>query len=322
MSLLNHPPVYKPFGYPWAYEAWLEQQRNHWLPEEVPMTEDVIDWKTKLNDRERNLITQILRFFTQSDIEVNGVYQKYYANTFKPTEILMMIGAFANIETVHIAAYSHLIDTLGLPESEYSAFLKYQEMKEKYEHWQEFNMDSPKEIAKTLAVFGGFTEGLQLFASFAMLMNFQRFNKMRGIGQIVGWSVRDESLHCVNIIKLFHAFCEENRKDIDMAELHSELKEHLVRIMENEDAFIDLAFEAGDVEGLSAEDVKRYIRYMANRRCNQLGLDVLYPEVSVNPLPWMDENLSSHDHSDFFSTKVNEYSKAGTSGDWGDVSFG
>src|ERR1700686_936962 len=187
-GLLTPNPVYKPFRYPWAYEAWQKQQQLHWLPEEVPLADDIKDWRHKLTASERNLLTQIFRFFTQADVEVNNCYMKKYANVFQPTEVQMMLAAFSNMETVHIAAYSHLIDTLGLPDTEYQAFLTYKEMKDKYDYMHGFTVDSKMEIAKTLAAFGGFTEGLQLFASFAMLLNFQRFGKMRGMGQIIAWS--------------------------------------------------------------------------------------------------------------------------------------
>ncbi len=133
MSLLVSEPVYKPFHYPQAYEYWKTQQRLHWLPEEVPMADDVKDWKKNLTESERNLLTQIFRFFTQADIEVNNCYMKHYSRVFKPTEVQMMLSAFSNMETIHIDAYSHLLDTIGIPEAEYKAFLKYKEMKEKYE---------------------------------------------------------------------------------------------------------------------------------------------------------------------------------------------
>ena len=175
MSLLDAEPIYKPFHYPWAYDAWLTQQRIHWLPEEVPLADDVKDWRHKLSAGERNLLTQIFRFFTQADVEVNNCYMRHYSRVFKPTEIQMMLSAFSNIETVHISAYSHLLDTLGMPEVEYRAFLKYKEMKDKYDFMQQWGVDTREDIAKTLAVFGAFTEGLQLFASFAMLLNFPRF---------------------------------------------------------------------------------------------------------------------------------------------------
>ena len=191
MSLLEERLVYKPFKYPWAYEAWLKQQRIHWLPEEVPLAEDVKDWEKNLTAPEKNLLTQIFRFFVQADVEVNNCYMKHYSRVFKPTEIQMMLGAFSNTETIHIAAYSHLLDTIGMAEVEYSAFLEYEAMKDKFDYMRLWGVDSKEDIAKTLAVFGAFTEGVQLFASFAVLMNFPRQNRMKGMGQIVTWSVRD-----------------------------------------------------------------------------------------------------------------------------------
>ena len=277
-DLLTENPVYKPFRYPWAYEAWLTQQRVHWLPEEVPLADDVKDWHRNLNDAERNLLSQIFRFFTQADVEVNNCYMKHYARVFKPTEVLMMLSAFSNIETVHIAAYSHLLDTIGMPELEYQAFMKYKEMKDKYDYMQTFTVDSKFEIARTLAVFGAFTEGLQLFASFAILLNFPRFGKMKGMGQIISWSVRDESLHCNSIIRLFRTFVQEN-PEIWTEDLKRDIYLTCATIVDHEDAFIDLAFEQGAVEGLTPREVKPYIRYIADRRLMQLGLNQLYHVV-------------------------------------------
>ena len=317
MSLLDAKPVYKPFSYPWCYDAWLKQQQVHWLPEEVPLADDVKDWHHKLNDSERHLMTQIFRFFTQSDIEVNNCYMKHYSQVFKPTEVQMMLSAFSNIETVHIAAYSHLLDTIGMPETEYSVFLQYKEMKDKYDYMQEFGVDTPEDIAKTLAVFGGFTEGLQLFASFAILLNFPRLNKMKGMGQIVTWSVRDESLHCASIIKLFRTFISEN-PDIWTEEFRGDLYKACETIVTHEDAFVDLAFEMGPVEGLAADDIKAYIRYIANRRLTQLGLEEIYHEQR-HPLPWLDGMLNAVEHTNFFENRATEYSKAATRGTWEDA---
>jgi ribonucleoside-diphosphate reductase beta chain len=198
---------YKPFRYPRAYEFWKRQQQMHWLPEEVPLADDVKDYAKKLSPAERSLLTHIFRFFTQSDVEVQDCYHRHYLSVFKPTEVAMMLTSFANMETVHIAAYSHLLDTLGLPEVEYSAFMRYKEMKDKHDYLKTFSHDTPHNIACTLAGFGAFTEGLQLFASFAILLNFPRFNKMKGMGQIVTWSVRDETLHCEGVTWLFPNGC-------------------------------------------------------------------------------------------------------------------
>jgi ribonucleoside-diphosphate reductase beta chain len=316
-NLLTANPVYKPFAYPWAYEAWLMQQRAHWLPEEVPMAEDVKDWQYNITDDERNLLTQIFRFFTQADVEVNNCYMKHYSQVFKPTEVLMMLSAFSNIETIHIAAYSHLLDTIGMPETEYSAFLKYAEMKDKYDYMQSFTMDSKHEIAKTLAAFGAFTEGLQLFASFAILLNFPRRNKMKGMGQIVTWSVRDETLHCLSIIRLFRTFVQENI-EIWTPELRSEIADICRTIVEHEDAFIDLAFGTGHIEGLTADETKRYIRFIANRRLMMLGLEPLY-DAPENPLPWLDDMLNAPEFANFFEQRATEYSRAATQGSWDDA---
>jgi len=315
--LLVERHVYKPFLYPWCYEAWLTQQRIHWLPEEVPLAEDVRDWKQKLTPSEKNLMTQIFRFFTQADVEVNNCYMKHYSRVFGPVEVQMMLGAFANMETVHIAAYSHLLDTLGIPEVEYQAFMKYKEMKDKYDFLQTASMKSRHDIAKTMAMFGAFTEGVQLFASFAILMNFPRFNKMKGMGQIITWSVRDETLHCLSMIKLFKSFIAEN-PDIWTEQLRTEITETAQRIVEIEDAFIDLAFEQGGVEGLEGSEVKAYIRYITDRRLQQLDLEPIFG-ADKNPLPWMDQMLNGAEHTNFFENRATEYSKASTEGSWEDA---
>ncbi len=314
MSLLDSDPIYKPFRYPWAYDAWLTQQRIHWLPEEVPLADDVKDWRNRLTPAERNLLTQIFRFFTQADVEVNNCYMQHYSRVFQPTEVKMMLAAFSNMETVHIAAYSHLLDTIGMPETEYHAFLKYKAMKDKYDYMQKWGVETPADIARTLAVFGAFTEGLQLFASFAILLNFPRFNKMKGMGQIVTWSVRDESLHTDSAIRLFHTFIDEN-KSVWTEALQRDLGIACSTIVDHEDAFIDLAFEMGDIEGLSGDEVKSYIRYIADRRLMQLGLPAMY-HVGKNPLPWLDEILNGVEHANFFENRATEYSKASTRGSW------
>ena len=317
MGLLVENPVYKPFRYPWCYDAWLTQQRIHWLPEEVPLGDDVRDWQKNLTVEEKNLLTHIFRFFTQADVEVNNCYLRHYTTVFKPTEVLMMMTAFAAMETVHIAAYSHLLDTIGMPETEYSAFMKYKEMKDKYDYMQGFDVKSKHNIAMTMAVFSAFTEGLQLFASFAILLNFPRFNKMKGMGQIVTWSVRDETLHCNSMIRLFKDFIKEEPQ-IWNDKLKNEIYDACKTIVHHEDAFIDLAFQMGPLKGLSAEEVKQYIRFIGNRRIEQLGLNPIY-DVKKNPLTWLDTMLNGVEHMNFFEGRATEYSKASTKGSWGEV---
>lgn len=312
-GLLTTSHSYKPFRYPWAYDFWKKQQQVHWMPEEVPLGEDCKDWATKLNDGERNLLTQIFRFFTQSDVEVNDNYMERYSRVFRPTEVKMMLSSFSNMETIHIAAYALLLETIGMPDSEFSAFMEYQAMADKHDYMQRFGVEDDADILRTVAMFGAFTEGLQLFASFAMLMNFPRFNKMKGMGQIVTWSIRDESLHCEGMIKLFHAFAEETGALTQ--EVKDDITECCRTVVGLEDKFIDLAFEAGEIEGMTPDDIKNYIRYIADWRLGQLGLPKIYG-IKEHPLPWLSEILNGVEHANFFEARATEYSKGATKGDW------
>ncbi len=312
-NLLNASKTYKPFNYQWAYDAWEMQQQLHWLPKEVSLADDIKDWKNNLSEQEINLLTQVFRFFTQADIDVNNAYTTHYMKVFQPVEVRMMLTAFANIETIHIAAYAYLLETVGMPETEYKAFLEYEEMVKKHEYMLNWNMDTPENIATTLAVFGAFTEGLQLFASFAMLMHFPRMNKMKGMGQIVSWSVRDETLHTHSIIRLHNTFLDEN-KEIRNEAYEAKIREICKTVVDHEDNFIDLAFNLGDLDGLKAEDVKNYIRFIADRRMTQLQMKPIY-NILKNPLPWMDE-IFGMEHANFFEVRSTEYSKAATTGSW------
>ncbi|VAV95768.1 Ribonucleotide reductase of class Ia (aerobic), beta subunit [hydrothermal vent metagenome] len=312
-GLLTAAVGYKPFRYPWAFDFWQIQQQVHWIPEEVPLGEDCKDWATRLSDGERNLLTQIFRFFTQGDIEVNNNYMEHYCRIFKPTEVKMMMAAFSNMETVHIAAYALLLETIGMPDSEFSAFMEYESMAAKHDYMSKFGTDSHADIARSLAMFGGFTEGLQLYASFAMLMNFPRFNKMKGMGQIVSWSVRDESLHCEGMIKMYHQFARET--GCVTKSVADDIIDCCKTVVGLEDKFIDLAFEMGDVQGMTPDDIKQYIRYIADWRLGQLELPKVYG-VSKHPIPWLTEILNGVEHANFFEARATEYSKGATTGQW------
>jgi ribonucleoside-diphosphate reductase beta chain len=225
----------------------------------------------------------------------------------------MMLASFANMETIHIAAYALLLETIGMPESEFGAFMEYEAMRDKHDFMGRFGVETNADIARTLAMFGGFSEGLQLFASFAMLMNFPRQNKMKGMGQIVSWSVRDESLHCEGIIKLYHAFNKET--GAVTPEVAADIVECCKTVVEMEDRFIDLAFEMGPVNGMTPDDIKQYIRFIADWRLRQLHLPEVYG-VKENPLPWLQSLLSGVEHANFFEARATEYSKAATTGSW------
>ena len=310
---------FKPFNYPWAYEAWLKHEQSHWLHTEVPMLEDVKDWKKKLTPAEKHFLTNIFRFFTQGDIDVAGGYVKNYLPYFPQPEIRMMLLGFAAREALHIAAYSHLIETLGLPDTMYNQFLEYDAMKQKHEYVLDIaNQNTTKQnTAKHIAVFSAFTEGMQLFSSFIMLLNFPRNGTMKGMGQIVTWSIVDETMHCESMTKLFRTYIEEN-KEIWNDELKGELYTVATRMVELEDKFIDLAFQMGEMQRLSSEDVKQYIRYIADRRLISLGLKGVF-KVKKNPLPWVEEMVNSPVHGNFFENRVTDYAKGALSGTWDDV---
>lgn len=308
---------YKPFSYPWAYDNYKLQQKMHWSPEEVPLSEDIKDYRNVLNEVERTVITQIFRFFTQADCDVAGGYCQHYLPTFKAPEVRMMLSAFASMESVHIDAYSQLIETLGLPESEYKMFSNYKAMKDKHEYLERFTMDTPADIAKSLAVYSAFTEGVQLFSSFVILLNFPRNNMMKNMGQIISWSVRDENLHVEGLTKLFRTYIEEN-PDLWTDSLKSSIYSIAERIIQLEDAFIDTVFEAGDLKNLTAEDVKVYIRFIAGRRLAQIGLKNIF-KVEENNLPWVDAMINGVEHTNFFENRPTEYAKAATAGNWDDV---
>ena len=310
---------FKPFNYAWAYDAWLKHEQSHWLHTEVPMMEDVKDWKKKLTASEKNFLTHIFRFFTQGDIDVAGGYVKNYLPYFPQPEMRMMLLGFAAREALHVAAYSHLIETLGLPETTYNEFLEYVEMREKHDYVLDISKkNTTKENTAThIAVFSAFTEGMQLFSSFIMLLNFPRHGKMKGMGQIVTWSIVDETQHAENMIKLFRTYIEENR-EIWNDELKSRIYTIAEKMVELEDKFIDLAFNMGPMEELSPEDVKKYIRYIADRRLISLGLKGVF-KVKRNPLPWVEEMINAPTHTNFFENRATDYAKGALSGDWSDV---
>ena len=315
--LLEERNYYKPFNYNWAFKAYKTAQQMHWMPDEVNLHDDVRDYREKLPVATRRLIDNIFRFFTQADVDVAGGYANHFLPTFKQPEIRMMLSAFASMEAVHQEAYALLLDTLGKEEKIYQDFMKIQEMVEKHEYLSDFNMDNPHEIAKTLAVYSGFTEGVQLFSSFAILLNFPRHNLMKGMGQIVTWSVRDESLHVEGMSKLFRAFIQEN-PEIWNDKLKYEIYCACERVVELENNFIDVCFENAELADLTPEDVKEYIRYIAGRRLLGLGMKNIF-HTKVNPLPWIDYQLNAVEHTNFFENRATEYAKASTQGNWQDI---
>jgi ribonucleoside-diphosphate reductase beta chain len=319
LSKLTHiRHEFKPFRYPWAYEAWLAHEQAHWLHTELPFHEDVNDWNNKLDEDKKRFLTHIFRFFTQSDIDVAGAYVKNYLPVFPQPEIRMMLLGFGARECIHIAAYSHLIETLGLPETTYNEFMKYKEMRDKHDYTLNFINKDKHTVAQQMAVFSAFTEGLQLFSSFILLLNFTRNGYMKSMGQIITWSIADEDMHVEAITKLFRTFIEENI-EIWTDELKSEIYIIAKRMVELEDAFIDLAYGiSNDMFGLTKTDVKQYIRYICDRRLIGLGMKTIW-DARTNPLPWVDEMISIPTHTNFFENKSTDYTKGALTGSWEDV---
>ena len=320
MSLLKRRTEYKPFEYPWMLDYYVLQNQMHWMPESVPLHTDVKDWQ-ELDSKEKNLLTQIFRLFTQSDVDVGGGYAHRYIPLFghKP-EALQMMFSFGNMESIHQHAYSLLLDTVGMPEIEYKAFAEYEEMADKHEyvHNIKTTKKDKKSIAKTLAVYSAFTEGLQLFSSFAILLNFPRFGRMKGMGQIVTYSIRDESMHVEAMTKLFREFIQENI-EIWTDDFKKELYEICRQMVELEDKFLDLVFDMGDLEGLTKKDMYAYNRYIADRRLLQLGLKTNYDQRE-NPLEWLDEVMGV-EHQNFFEGRATSYMKAGLRGRQDKITF-
>lgn len=316
-KLTDERNFFKPFNYPWAYDAWLKHEQSHWLHTEVPMLEDVKDWKNKLTESEQKFLTNIFRFFTQGDIDVAGGYVNNYLPYFPQPEVRMMLAGFAAREALHVAAYSHLIETLGMPESTYDEFLQYKEMRDKHDYFLSLAGQDATTIAQQIAAFSAFTEGMQLFSSFIMLLNFPRHGKMKGMGQIITWSIVDETMHAESMIKLFRTYVEENR-DIWNDQLKGEIYTIAEKMVSLEDNFIDLAFSSNLMENLTNADVKQYIRYIADRRLISLGLKGIF-KVKKNPLRWVEEMINSPIHTNFFENRATDYAKGALSGDWSNV---
>ena len=283
------------------------------------MAEDVNDWKRKITDAEKSFLTNIFRFFTQGDIDVAGAYVNNYLPNFPQPEVRMMLMGFAAREALHVAAYSHLIETLGMPESTYNEFLEYDAMADKHSYMTDMSSkkDNKDDIAMNIAAFSAFTEGMQLFSSFIMLLNFPRHGKMKGMGQIITWSIVDETQHAESMIKLFRTYIEENI-EIWNDGLKGKIYTIAEKMVELEDKFIDLAFAMGDMEGLTSDEVKKYIRYICDRRLISLGMKGIF-KVKKNPLPWVEEMINAPTHTNFFENRATDYARGALSGDWGEV---
>ena len=309
-------PHYKPFEYQTAFEFYKDQHRAHWLADEVPLSSDLNDWKLKLSESEKSLIGNILKSFAQTETYVNDYWATKVAVWFPKHEIKAMACAFADFESIHAEAYARLNEELGL--DDFEAFMEDEEAKAKIDRLVELPGDTLREKALSLAIFSAFTEGVNLFSSFAILMSFQLRNLMKGTGQIVEWSVRDESLHSKAGCWLFRTMLEE------MPELKEGMESQIYDAcdisVKLEFDFIDKAFEMGEIEGLNINQLKNFIKERANQKLIELGYNPLYNDIDPNLLKsmeWFGHLTSGKTHQDFFAGRVTDYSKS--TADWSDL---
>lgn len=316
MSLTKKAEVYST-KYHEAVEFAVKQNELHWIHSEIKLQEDVNDWKTgKVTEKEKKFILNVLRLFTQSDYDIASLYADRLIPYFKNAEVRAMLGAFANIEFIHYKAYALFNDTLGFGEDFYYEFKDFEAMQDKVAFMvEDVNMRSYTSVAQYLAK-QCLMEGVGLFASFAMLLNFERFGKLKGFADINLFSARDESLHSNGLAWLFREFCDEHPKIVN-DDFKSVIYETAIAVVELEDAFVDKAFEFGDMEGMTKEEIKLYVRFVCDYRMQQLGLKPVF-NVLENPIPWIDWSMSGVNHVNFFERETTDYSKDNTSGDYQD----
>jgi ribonucleoside-diphosphate reductase beta chain len=329
MGLFDNRVAYKPFEYPEYYtEGWLLQAQAFWLHTEIPMQGDVKDWNENLASHEKNLVGNILLGFAQTECAVSDYWTGMVTKWFPKHEIKQMAMMFGSQETIHATAYSYLNETLGL--EDFEAFLHESSTAEKFEllvstkaeyEYEDlkWNKDARNDVAKSLAIFSAFAEGVSLYSSFAVLYSFQMRNLLKGIGQQMKWSVRDESLHSRMGCQLFRHMCEEYpdlKKNV-----MPQIVEAAELIVELEHNFIDKMFEMGDLENLKREDLKHFILKRANEKLVELGYEphFHYDKESADQLEWFYHLTGGLTHTDFFAMRPTDYSKAGEGEDWEDI---
>lgn len=318
MSLFEESKTFKPFSYNWAMELAETHEKIHWGRWEADLSDDLKDWKSnKISPADKAFITQVLRLFTQTDAQVGSNYIDYLLPKFKNNEIRNMYLSFANREGEHQRAYSLLNDTLGLADSEYSKFLEYTEMSDKINFMKDIDVHSYAGVGHALANFI-MSEGVSLFGSFAMLLNYQNkpYGIMKGMCTVVEWSVKDETQHVIGHCNVFKQLCKEHPRIVN-DEFKAKIYEMARQVYKLEEKFIDLAYKEGGPVNLDKEDLKKYIRYLIDRRLIQMGLKGNFKEKK-NPLKWLDWTVSGASLDNFFEKKVTEYSHEGLKGNsWG-----
>jgi ribonucleoside-diphosphate reductase beta chain len=316
-----------PIEYPWALDARTIQEKLHWLPNEVNLSGDKAQFLQILSDKERRTIERIFSFFTQMDLDIGGMYINYYIPYFsKNPEICMMLTAFAYMEGIHTRAYDRLREEVGLEDRGFEYIQKHKVLANKYDFMHDFNPENDMDVLFTMAISGAFLEGAVLFASFAIINYFplkrSQGKCLFGVGQIVTLSLRDEDLHSRSMIKLFHACCQEmGISDDQRAILNKRIYDAVRVLFDLECQFIDFCMSDGDLEDLSKEELKEYVKYIMDLRFRQLNMKPMfgYRDGSKNPIPWTELYLKLKENANFFNMLPTNYSSFSMAKD-GDLS--
>lgn len=321
MGLFDERVAYKPFEYPEYYtEGWLKQAQAFWLHTEISMQSDIKDWNEKLTGEEKSLVGNILLGFAQTECAVSDYWTQNITRWFPKHEIQQMAMMFGSQETVHAVAYSYLNETLGL--EDYEAFLHEPATAKRFENLLAYSGKDPVKIGRSIAVFSAFAEGVSLYSAFAVLYSFQLRNLLKGIGQQMKWSVRDESLHSKMGCQLFRHMCDENKELLNLC--REDVINAAETMIELETAYIDKMFEAGEIEGISSYDLIQFIKKRTNEKLVELGyidLGSYFPfnkEAAAN-LDWFYHLTGGVTHTDFFAIRPTDYSKAGENEDFENI---
>lgn len=320
MSLLDERKYYKPFEYPIAYEFWLQQQSSFWIHTEINMDKDIYDWRFNLTVSEKEIIGNILKSFVQSEMLIAD-YWRGLANIFPKPEVAMMSAAFSSFETIHQASYAYLNDSLGL--DNFQEFMADEIVMKRLnqlsspplKYSDNYDVEWRKGIAQSLAVFSAFGEGVLLFSAFTILLSFAQRGLMRGVGEIIEMSIRDESLHAKAGCWLFNEFMKENK---DIHGIKKPVYEACRLAIDIEDKFIDHMFQNGTLPNCTAEDLKEFIRQRANNQLRSINLKPIFKidRATVKRLNWFNLASGGDQHGDFFASRVTQYTR--TSG-WADM---
>ena len=322
MGLFDNRIAYKPFEYPEYYtEGWLKQAQAFWLHTEISMSGDVKDWNENLTPEEKNLVGNILLGFAQTECAVSDYWTQKVVGWFPKHEIQQMAMMFGSQETIHAVAYSYLNETLGL--DNFEAFLHEPATAQRFDNLVGYTGTERVGIARSLAIFSAFAEGVSLYSAFAVLYSFQMRNLLKGVGQQMKWSVRDESLHTKMGCRLFNHMCEED-PNLRVACKES-IKDAAETMVELEEKYIDKMFEMGDIEGIKSYDLKQFIRKRCNEKLRELGYDEVtsrmfaYDKEAASNLDWFYHLTGGHTHTDFFAVRPTDYSKANEGEDFEDI---